>query len=1155
MTKRILCMLICCILLIPSTVAFADDTTTEITLSCTDDRMFGIFEADETVSYTATWTNSSLLKKLSVEVLDYFGKSVYTSSDYVDKSTTTKTITPTGLTLGHYRITVTYDDVSATKSFSVVPNLEDRRDSSDSFFAFNTLISHSSGQSTNDRKNIADYVKTIQLAGVPAVREMMCGTDVMRNPETNPEIDTTSATSSWLHYDEIMDEYKKAGIKVELMFHSMCGLKNYTTGEYYYTPGFPNEWTDRDNHFIPETLQNVYTFTNKLVEKYPNIEILEIYNEPDLTSTHAKADDGADLFAAFTKAGAIGAYDANPNVKISVSGFAGKKPYISQVYRNEIDDYVDILSYHVYKSWQTSHKDSVLDYPLSAKDWINLSKNFNMGDKQIHVNETGLRVPTKQNNDGDDEMTFEQQKAQARFNTTSAIKGIANGEDRHYMFKHGYFFEADTNNFGTLTKDNQPYMVYSAVSALTNSIGNGKYLGSMNSMPTNSEGYVFKDGTDTVLCLWSKTDNTSVSIGVDKQATLIDIMGNESTISPTNGNLNLTIGQDIVYVRFTGDADASLYTPSGFAKKEEITHNIGEEQRIVLNQRFEKSADENVINTGYYKLSSSEDNKVELDVFNFNNEEKTVRIKAKTSGEWGISTEDDVTAVTVPAMGKTTLTFNVKRNPSKDVTLTQPLIFTGYLNGNATSRSYSYIGGDEKPTGYIKLKGMNDANAWDATANKYYGKNMTCNITNTDDTVSFNYTFADWSDFWCSPYIDVSEMTEFADANGVIFDVRAVLTDGALPSGVTTVPARVYILENSGERFYAALNVKVTEDSDGEYTQVFYRDEDIAWEVVQTDGTNPSGVNGKLDWDDIKAIRFGTNITMKENFSLGMRLDLKDFGLLTEEKSTDMSSAIKSAEIVGGNLTVHFGNTSLNVKDNKVYADIGSNTYAGTYNSADNTITVNVGEQSKITDIELYYTDSDGQLVSMNISDIEIADNKITLIYSSGTLDLKNTTLFAYDVSDVRGATASTEFENAEDTPILALDEANTDGKLSFDIKANYKGKFVVKIRRNGEDLIKFLLETDKDSSGNYICKVLSVSTDASSASIDSDSDRDVCVVFAAYNDDNELIDCVVNNCSLSEGTQNVSSQRALNLTSDSTVSVFVWKTDGITPLAEKFSK
>lgn len=1126
-------------MLIPSTLSFAASTdVTDLAVKCSDNRMFAIYEADETVSYTASWTNSaSAEKSFAVTVLDYFGNIVYSQNTTIASNVQSQVIKPTGLTLGHYRITVSVGTSSVTSAFSVVPQLETRRDSSETFFAFNSMMTHANGASINNGDNISEFMYTINLAGVHHVREMSLGKELMKNPVSNPTINNNHCNGK-KNYDTMMKAYADAGIKVELMFQEL----------YSSTDTLPNEWTDEDNNYISHKLDLVYQFTNKLVKEYPNIEILEIYNEPDYVSSANPSSDGADRYAAFAKAAALGAYDADPNVKISLCGFVGSKSYIRRVFRNDIADYADVLSYHVYKTWEPSYKDSLKDYPGNAKLWVSESQNFGLGDKQIHVNESGLRVPTDKNDDPT-EMTYEQQKAQARFNITSAIKGVSIGEDRHYMFKHGYFPEG-VNNFGSMTKDNQPYMVYSAVSALTNSIGNGKYLGSMNSMPSRAEGYVFKDGSDTVLCLWSKNDNTNLSLNINSEATLIDMMGNESTISTSNGKLNVKIGQDIVYIRLSGDIDSTLYTPSGFAEKPERTINIGEEQRIVLNQRFENSAEENVKKTGYYKLSSTKANSVILDVYNFNSEDKTVRLKTNVGGEWVVSSNDDLNSVTVPAMGKTTLNLTVSKDAAKDATFLQTLEISGYMDGKSISKSSVYITGDDESVDYTKLECATDASNWDADPTKYIINSAACDVSVSGDTVDFDYTFGsnNNSGFWCSPYLTISDSSVFKDAYGVIFGAKAMVTKGSLPEGTTEIPARIYLYEKSGESFVNAINIKVSESESDDFTQIIYTDDDFTMNDV-------SGVNNKIDWDDIVGIRYGTSVTMNmQDTTMGMKLQLKNLGILKSSEVSNVSAEFSSASIVGSKLTINFGNKALSVKDNKVYADIGSDTYVGTYSPTDNSITVDVGERKTISNVEIYYTDGNGVQKSMYISNIVSADNKITLIYNNGSIDLKNTTLFAYDVSYISGATASTPFVSTSQTPILALDEANTDGKLSFDIKPNYEGTFVVKLRRNGEDFINFLLEMQKDDCGDYTCKIISVSADADAAMLRSDDDCNAKVIFAAYND-GKLTDCVVNDCTISEGTQTISSKRALSLTADSMISVYVWNSDGITPLSEKFSK
>ena len=1138
MKKRLLSLLIVCLMLIPAEFVYAaTGSVYDFTLSC--ENRYSIFESDEQIVYSVNWKNNGNTgaKYIQYTVKDYFNNTVYSDIQVVDGKEESHSVALEGLKLGHFRITVTMTynwiySVTAKASFSIVPVLETRRDSSESFFGFHTGITHSSRGNTGNGEYIDEFVHTVSLAGVPNVRELVCGFEVFPYPETTTEIDTTKWENA-SYYEKVMNAYRNENLKMQLMITTM------------YHPDYDykgvNQWSD-SNHKIPDNLLASYSFAKQLVQKYEDvIDSFELYNEPDLPGQHASTSDGADRYAAFVKALAIGATDANPELNISLAGFSGKKPYIKQVFRNDIDDYVDALAFHQYLVHSDSNGNKLLDYPKTAATYIQEAENFGLSDKQILFNESGLQVPLKESENY--EMTEQQQKAQARFNVTSAIKGISNGETKHNMFIHGYRNERGYG-FGTMSQDNQPYAVYSAVSALTNSIGNGVYIGTLNNLPEGAEGYVFKDGTDNVLCLWSKTDNTAVSLSINNNITHIDMMGNETEIVPTDGVVNITVGQDLIYLRIDGELTDNMISPSGYAEKSKKNNNITEEKRIVLNQQFEDSAEVNVLNTGYYKLSSTENNTVFLDVFNFNTDSKTISIDAKTGGEWRVAPVSNVDNIEIPAMDKVRLEFSINCDSRAEKTLMQPLVFSGTVDGKPISCSVTYIVGNSRIEDYNLIAGFDNENMWESSG--YIASGTTCEITSDINTISFDYTYSGGNDFWAIPYMAINDTSVFESASSVLVDARAILTQGPMPNNATTVPIRIYLYENSGERYIAAKNINLSSDT-SEFQQVVFTENDL-----YLDG-NAAAIDGEINWNDICGIRLGTNVASAEALDLGIKIDIKNLGVFSSSISLQ-TPQVKQAEIVGNKLKVYFAGQPLSVKDYIAYITVGEAVYTAAYDPYTNSIVGTVNPETDITDIELSYIDELGMSNSVSLADVSLGDNKITLVYSSASLDMKDTTLFAYDVSNIQSPDAETAFASQSLTPIIALDEAKTDGKLAFTLPYDYEGKFVVKLRRKNENFMNFLLEMTKNAEGEINCSILSVDKDSSVAQIQSNINKDSLVIFATYKD-NVLQDCVINKYTLKTGVQQVLSERKLSVEKGTTLSVFVWETDEITPLSEKFSE
>lgn len=1145
MLKKLFCILISLTVitavLVPVQGVFATEEEASITVQ--SNNLFSIYEDGDEIAYTISRSNASGSGSISVSVLDYYKNTAFNKQYSFGSGTELKIYLSQeipNLGLGHFRIEVSDDSSTekASAAFSVVPKLSERRDSSDSFMGFNTIYTHAQRESTGigtDNETIEECIHTIKLAGVPNVRELVCISDVMKNPN-NDSLNFT-ASESYAKYEQIMQAYADEDLKVQLDYH---------TAVYGSTNNL--EWCDA-NHRIPDNLQGAYKFAKLLTEKFGDVvDSVEIWNEPELPASHATDSDGPDRYSAFAKASAIGISDANPDVSVSLGGFAGYSYYMNQVYRNEIKDYVDTLNFHSYRTLYSWDGDKLLPYLGDVKRWMDEASEFGLSQKEFNVNESGLRVYYDEGTDN--EMTETQQRAQARFNVTSAIKGVSLGEERHYMFSHGYINE-NGKGFGTMTKSRQPTMVYSAISALTNSIGNGKYIGAVNNLPDGAEGYIFKDSDDSVICLWSTTDNTNLSLPINNSITLIDMMGNESVVNPTNGTVNVIIGQDIVYLRMAGDLNSDFYTESGYAEKTRKNNNITDAHRIVLNQQFEDSAETEARTTGRYMLSSTEQNTVKLDVYNFNTTAKKVKIDANVGGEWSVTPKSTASEVTVPAMGKVELEYTVECDPYSAKTMEQQLVFSGTVDGKSITRSASVIKGRDSQLENLNIiSEYSDSSVWDITENKYIGKGVTASVSSDNGTVNFGYIYSGTDNFWVSPYLTIQDTSVFENAKAIAFSCKAIAQN--VPEGVTTVPARLYVYETGGEVYARDQQITLT-DADGDFTQIVFDGE--AFNLANSDNVEGNGI---VDWEDICGIRFGTNINGNgtDTLDIDINLMLKNLGVISGEDDT-LSPTVEYAEIVGSTLKARFADSDvINVPGGNVYASVGTDTFKGTYDSDSKSVNINIGNTNETAEVQIFWWNDEGTLIQTSIPEVKKGESKVTLQFAAAQLSEANTTLLAYDVSGIEGASADTQFIGVNQTPILALNEMKTDGTLDFVLPEYYEGTFVVSFKRNNEDLLRFLLEMRKDyDTGDIGFSILNFSIgDIPEATVYASNAKTANIIFAAYKD-NMLMDIIFSECSLGKGNQTIQAQRQLVTSPGMKLSVFLFDEDGITPLSSMYSK
>jgi hypothetical protein len=146
----------------------------------------------------------------------------------------------------------------------------------------------------------------------------------------------------------------------------------------------------------------------------------------------------------------------------------------------------------------------------------------------------------------------------------------------------------DGTGFGFYFGISQPFIAYGefnpcspkptamAAATLVRLLDHTKTLGAITNLPSNVTGYLFRDASDKVIAaLWAHnltfTGSATINLPVDAAGqggavNLVDMMGNITTSSYTNGQLTLTLGENLVYVIANGTAAnyIPVLTPAGY---------------------------------------------------------------------------------------------------------------------------------------------------------------------------------------------------------------------------------------------------------------------------------------------------------------------------------------------------------------------------------------------------------------------------------------------------------------------------------------------------------------------------------------------------------------------------------------------------------------
>jgi hypothetical protein len=527
---------------------------------------------------------------------------------------------------------------------------------------------------------INDYARAIRLSGVTWTRERMTW---------NVGASLSGGSRGYDIYIRDIEAY--ANIK-----RLMCFI------------GTPQSAIGQDNrdmgNKLPDDLRAIYDFAVDYGQYYGNeVGMWEIWNEQE---NELGPGEGADKYAAFLKAASIGFHDAG--VPVTMGGMLRHKTnaawtlYHDTMFENGITGYVEAYNFHTHQNnadpdqetEETRAKPTFNGnvFPEERnRDHIDLKNSLPGGAAlPAWVTEAGGGIANSP--DGLD--VYSKQRAQARYLVTSAATSLSTGVDKHFWF-YGHETEPAEyqdpyeniywgffSSYNTLTKQMTPYAAYAAQAAMTEAMGEAVYLGEVNlsadAITAGAKGYVFRDGSDTVLILWA-TDNVNVPLNLQKpNGTKTDMMGKKEALPSINNVFELQLGPDPIYLRVTGEIPAGEYTAAEHERVGIDLKPLMPAQRIVLDQTFRAESRDRSRAQGYFIRPNAE-TPVEVTIYNFNDFE----INGIVSGSFGDAAGYDVSGpqnVTIAANSQITKNFTVTAGDYDSGNPAAKLTFTGNFN-------------------------------------------------------------------------------------------------------------------------------------------------------------------------------------------------------------------------------------------------------------------------------------------------------------------------------------------------------------------------------------------------------------------------------------------------------------------------------------------
>lgn len=552
---------------------------------------------------------------------------------------------------GWYRFKLYKNGAEVSEAtFSVVPPYGTRYSGETPFAA-----DFDSAQLVNTNEKRRKMAKAAKLAGIQWVRERTSQRGLQADENSEPY---------YKYVNRLADVMHENGLKVISVLYNLA------------------DGTD---------LTEVYNRQRELAAN-TDIDMWEIENETD----SKPAEGTADGYAAFYKAAALGNADAQTGTGISMSSqcMDAAAPYNTLLMKNDLLAFSDIYNFHTH----TVLRNGELPVINSSATEKHYKTAFENGSRPFWITEAGLYIQT----DANAEINDEQRAEQARYNVVSTVQSLASGTEKHFWFILPQFIE-NGREMGTFDKDMNPNPSYQSQAVMTNVLGRAEIKGRLET--DGAEGYLFDSENGDVAVIWAQSDMT-VNLSASSAVRITDIMGRETTAEPSGGSVAVNIGKYPVYISYNGAAEG--YAPLCYEKGSTASRGYSAAERIVIRQDFGEDGAVQV--RGAYSIEKGKTQSVSLELYNFNNEEKSIRLSGSLYGYEVIPENADIV---IPAMQcvKTSAELRPVGNAPEDVRLS--LIFSCTADGEVSSPAAAYVVvSDTSKQPDITMSGYDSAGNW-----------------------------------------------------------------------------------------------------------------------------------------------------------------------------------------------------------------------------------------------------------------------------------------------------------------------------------------------------------------------------------------------------------------------------------------------------------
>ncbi len=306
----------------------------------------------------------------------------------------------------------------------------------------------------------------------------------------------------------------------------------------------------------PEARAAFAEYGKQLLNRYPDVGQVEIWNEPDIPSFGkglTTEEEKADFYFNLLKTSYEQIHPAFPNVKITgfVFGELGSDNFLKSLYEKGALNYMDEYSFHSY----TRNPEEIV------KD-INRHKTIM---KTYNNNQT---IPMNLSETGFTNFNFDEY-VQANYTVRRLVTVLANGIKKVNVYNLQNKTTVPNEfegTFGLIRNPNDakgsytPKPAYAAYAAMTRQLSGASFQQSEDIAPGLIYIHAFKKGSEDIRVMYSPMGSeVRLHSAVDIEVT--DMMGNTQTHTPVEGVVRLHLDKDPIYVKGTLSAPVEEIIP------------------------------------------------------------------------------------------------------------------------------------------------------------------------------------------------------------------------------------------------------------------------------------------------------------------------------------------------------------------------------------------------------------------------------------------------------------------------------------------------------------------------------------------------------------------------------------------------------------------